>query len=254
MLKRPSKLAVCLSFMSLSCASGGGGEDDKWTTKACPTPEFRAACNDLYEFNDADRALFESACEASMPGVKCASDEVCVDASCLPLYADNQAGCTAASAPLDSTLTYRISAVAQESCMGDGPAEHASSASIVRRGDGTLEAYYGSPGDAGIGAACFPEELSGLSILATDCVPQARTGWNDVVHNLALTYPDIEPLLYTGYSAEFMIGTEKYTMTVGIAEETVLYGPLTEGDQGPPTRVEVLVTRDGYAPPEDAGQ
>ncbi|HCH65323.1 MAG TPA: hypothetical protein DFR83_21130 [Deltaproteobacteria bacterium] len=255
MPQRPSMLAILHSSIFFSCTTSGDDKDEQWTTKGCPTPEFRAACNDLYEFNDADRELFESACEASMPGVKCADDEMCVDATCLPLYEDAQAGCTATSTPLETTLTYRISAVAQESCTADDGAETgASSVSIVRRGDGTLEAYYGSVGDAGISAACFPEELDGLAILATDCVPQPRSGWDDVVHNLALTFPDIDPILYTGDSAEFMIGTEKYTLTIGIAEETLLYGPLTEGDPEPTTRVEVLVTRDGYAPPEDAGQ
>lgn len=239
--------------MLLAC-NGKGGDDDRWTSDNCPTAQFRAACEDLSEFSSDDRVLFEDACTASEPGEDCTTDEQCVDATCLPLYENTAAGCLTEDTPLDADLANRIATVAQESCSGESYGEGSSSAYVVRRGDGTLEAYYGTPGDAGRNAPCFPDELVGMEIIDADCTLQPRTGWDDVVHNVAVIFPGVSDPLYTGDSVEFTVGPERYTLTIGTAEATVLYGPLVEGDTGPDTRVQVLVMREGYQPPNDAGR
>lgn len=253
-MRLPSSVQSTVICSMLLACNDKAGNDDRWTSKNCPTPQFRAACEDLSEFSGDDRSLFEDACAASEPGEDCTADEQCVDATCLPLYANDDADCLAEQTPIDSDLADRVAAVAQESCSGESYGEGSSSAYVVRRGDGLLEAYYGTPGDAGTNAPCFPDELMGLEFIDADCALQPRTGWDDVTHNVAVSFPGISDPMYTGDTVEFTIGPERYIITIGTAEATVLYGPLVEGDTGPDTRIQVLVMREGYQPPYDAGR
>ena len=234
-------------------ACGGTDKDAgpyDWKNKDCPTQAFRAACSDLDQFDDGDRALFESSCEASTSSPFCMEGETCVDAWCIPAFADDSASCTAEATPLDQDMTTRISEVARESCAGASNGEGSQSMVYVeRRGDGTLQLFYGSTHDAGTTAPCFPAELDGLELTETDCVLQPRTDWEDIRHNHSVTHPNLDAPLHTGESAIFMIGNENYTITVGTAERVVLRGPMAEGDEEHPIEVEVLVVREGYTLP-----
>lgn len=243
-------------FLPLLLACGGcsGDKSDSgppgWGAGTCPQAEFRALCNDPSSMEDGSASTIREHCEGAMPATDCSADEQCVDATCLPAYADNSAACTAAPAPIDTDLTTRLRDVSTERCDGERQGEGVSSnVSISRRGDGTLEFFYGSKYDAGTTAPCFPTELAGLEIDETDCVLQPRVGWEDVWHNIAVSHPQLPAPLHTGESAVLTLGTETYTITVGVADEVLLYGPNAEGDQMPEVRVEVLVMRDGYTFP-----
>jgi len=246
--------AFVLRFSTLLLVSCGGSDKEPgtytWKNRGCPTEAFRAACNDLDQFEDMDRTLFADACESSMPTPSCIEGEVCLDASCIPDFADDSASCTGEDTPIDQDLTRLISEVARESCAGESYGEGTqSTAYIERRGDGTLQLFYGSTHDAGTTASCFPEELAGLALAETDCVLHPRLDWEDVRHNHSVTHPDLDAPLYTGESAPLTIGNERYTITVGTAEKVVMRGPLAEGDQEHPIQVEVLVVREGYTLP-----
>ena len=251
MPRPPGPFALCFSFLLLACSQADKDKEPyPWKNKDCPTEAFRAACSNLDQFEEGDRELFESACESSTPGPICIEGEVCADAWCIPDFADDSASCTAQDTPLDPDLTTRISEVARESCAGESYGEGTQSmAYLERRGDGTLELFYGSTHDAGTTAPCFPEELAGLELAETDCVLQPRLDWEDLRHNHAVTHPNLDAPLHTGESALLEIGNERYTILVGTAEKVVLQGPLAEGDQGHPIQVEVLVIREGYTLP-----
>lgn len=249
-----SRWWLWVGLWGAGCGGGKSDSDHAWVDgTACPTAAFRDACDDLDSvdsLDEFDRFIFADTCAAADRGFACPADEACLDDLCVPVLEDASAACTASPTELDADFVDRFVAVAMEWCSGESWGEGISStAYLQRRGDGTLEAFYGTRYDGGLTAPCFPEELVGIELRDTECVPQPRVGWEEVRHNLAVYHPELPGLLYTGQSAELTLGTEVYTMTVGRVDRVLTRGPTAEGDGAPPDRLELLVVRDGYTPP-----
>jgi len=239
------------SIVLLACGDSSDADKARWSAGTeCPTQEFRDACDNLDAFSGLDRELFAEACERAERGVDCADGEMCLDAQCIPELTDDSAACLSEAVGIDADLVRRLADMPVETCGGEPWGEGLSSTSyVVRRGDGTLELFYGGAYDAGITASCFPDELSEIEFLETDCVPLPRSDWLAVRHNYAVDHPELEVPLYTGESQEIRLGSERYTLTVGFFDHVLTYGPLAEGDGFPPDRFQLLVVREGYALP-----